>query len=65
MDSLEIRFIQESNVVDCDPMGVVVLQILDDLVCITLSPVTCSTGCIGYTAKVSTVKVGACVLTSI
>lgn len=65
MDSLEIRLIQETNVVDCDPMGMVVFQILDDFVCITLPPVTCSTGCIGYTAKVPAVKVGACVLTSI
>jgi hypothetical protein len=59
---LEIRLVQETNIVNCDTLLLVVLNILDNLVRITLHPVTRNTGGICHAAKVTTVEVSTCMV---
>lgn len=57
---LEIRLVQETNNVNSDAHGLVVLDVLDNLVCISLPPITGGAAGVSHSAEVTAVKVSAC-----
>lgn len=56
---VEIRLVEEADVLHVDAVGAVVLDVPDDLVGVGLSPVASGTRGVGDATKVATVEIGA------